>query len=514
MTTAVKEKAPPGWEPSVVKMKSDPSIDNPFALAYWMKDQGYNPGGSKKEGEAGDFHAAYEAFKAHETFEQYVDAYRGKESNAASSNGQLERPQKSHPATESSKFTFRTKLREAGAVNNDTREVPVIIIEEGMGNKVDKHFYTKEALSSAAPLWNGAKCYADHPSKTQEVDRPERSVRDIIGFFSESQYMEKDGRGQIRAILHINRGNAFNWAWDMLQEALDYGKKFPDQDYIGLSINADGISHPEENENNDIIHFVDSITHVVSADIVTQPAAGGKPLSSLREAGKKGGIPMHKEALMKAAEALKSHRAEVAKNKEDDSMYGPALDEIISQMSKLSDQGDGDGQEEAAPPPDKDGQLKDNPKADPKDEAPKPGDSVGKEVEAEAEAEGEAMGEEEMYAAEAEKYRTGKLNAGEKKLFEAWSNSRAAIRLIESEKMLTKKLSESGLAEAEVADLRLTLKGKPVAFVEKMIAARKSLMESIVGDRANGAGQRGAHGAPSTKLKEALVSNGIPMSKK
>ena len=52
MTNAVLEKAPAGWELSVVKMKSHPEIDNPYALANWMADQGYHPGGSKKEGEA------------------------------------------------------------------------------------------------------------------------------------------------------------------------------------------------------------------------------------------------------------------------------------------------------------------------------------------------------------------------------------------------------------------------------------------------------------------------------
>jgi hypothetical protein len=35
------EKAPEGWEGTVKAMKDEPEIDNPFALANWMKSKGY-----------------------------------------------------------------------------------------------------------------------------------------------------------------------------------------------------------------------------------------------------------------------------------------------------------------------------------------------------------------------------------------------------------------------------------------------------------------------------------------
>lgn len=35
--------APEGWEGPVKKMKKDDEVDNPFALAWWMKGQGYKP---------------------------------------------------------------------------------------------------------------------------------------------------------------------------------------------------------------------------------------------------------------------------------------------------------------------------------------------------------------------------------------------------------------------------------------------------------------------------------------
>jgi hypothetical protein len=48
-------KAPEGWEGTVKKMKKEPGIDNPFALAHWMESKGMEPGyteeGEKKESE-------------------------------------------------------------------------------------------------------------------------------------------------------------------------------------------------------------------------------------------------------------------------------------------------------------------------------------------------------------------------------------------------------------------------------------------------------------------------------
>jgi len=37
----VANVAPPGWEGTVRKMKHESGVNNPFALAWWMKDRGY-----------------------------------------------------------------------------------------------------------------------------------------------------------------------------------------------------------------------------------------------------------------------------------------------------------------------------------------------------------------------------------------------------------------------------------------------------------------------------------------
>jgi len=37
----IKEDAPKGWEGTVKAMKKEKDIDNPWALAHWMKNKGY-----------------------------------------------------------------------------------------------------------------------------------------------------------------------------------------------------------------------------------------------------------------------------------------------------------------------------------------------------------------------------------------------------------------------------------------------------------------------------------------
>ena len=37
----LQEKAPEGWEKTVKAMKDEPEIDNPHALANYMKNKGY-----------------------------------------------------------------------------------------------------------------------------------------------------------------------------------------------------------------------------------------------------------------------------------------------------------------------------------------------------------------------------------------------------------------------------------------------------------------------------------------
>jgi hypothetical protein len=43
LDAAIDGVAPPGWEYSIKKMKNESTIDNPFALAWFMKNHGAKP---------------------------------------------------------------------------------------------------------------------------------------------------------------------------------------------------------------------------------------------------------------------------------------------------------------------------------------------------------------------------------------------------------------------------------------------------------------------------------------
>ncbi len=106
--------------------------------------------------------------------------------------------------------------------------------------------YAKEAVKKAAPLYEGAKVYADH--------RDERSVNDVIGVIEGVQFSGEDG---LWATLKLNTGhkNYESYAW--------MADNMPGQ--FGLSHSA---SVEREAKGGDIT----AIVAVESVDLVTTPA--------------------------------------------------------------------------------------------------------------------------------------------------------------------------------------------------------------------------------------------------
>lgn len=196
-----------------------------------------------------------------------------------------------------------SKIREAGLDKKDGSTIfEVILIQEGMGNFNDAYYYAAEALESALPLFDGAKIYADHPSLVEEETRPERSVRDVLGYYAETKILQENDRANIAAKVKILAGESYDWARNLMREAVKYKEKFPDRELIGLSINAAGAS--EELSIDEVIGFapdgakpklieakeqgiesvrvVREITRAISCDLVTEAGAGGKILKLIQ----------------------------------------------------------------------------------------------------------------------------------------------------------------------------------------------------------------------------------------
>lgn len=181
-----------------------------------------------------------------------------------------------------------------------TTRYKVVLLEEGMGNFGASCYYSREALQSAIPIFEGRKIYADHPAESEAEERPERSVRDILGHFENIHVQEsKAGQAWLCGDVVVMGGESYQWARELMEHAVQYAKKFPDKEFVGLSINASGDSEampiddvirrgvpegamPKIQEAKDAgitqLTYVKLFKEAVSCDLVTEAGAGGKIL--------------------------------------------------------------------------------------------------------------------------------------------------------------------------------------------------------------------------------------------
>lgn len=235
---------------------------------------------------------------------------------------------------------FRTPLRvreAASAGGKSGSKFRVVLIEEGMGNLTDCFYYTRASLESAVELFEGKKSYIDHPDLMEEQIQPERSVADILGHFEDLRIEESEGGSALLcADFALVDGAAFDQYRAVLLHALEYSKKYTDQDFIGFSINAQGESEelpidefikatdlPESavpkvqkalQEGVDLIRRVDSFVSATSCDLVTEAGAGGR-VETLLEQERKRAMTVKTEKQQKEAQAAAAAAALAAKTK-------------------------------------------------------------------------------------------------------------------------------------------------------------------------------------------------------
>jgi len=147
--------------------------------------------------------------------------------------------------------------------------IPIKIIQPGWG---DSGYYAKEVLERDAGVYKtGTKMYWDHPKKSDEVERPERSLRDLAGVLvSDGKFLKDgpDGPG-IYADAKV-----FGPYQETLTELAPY---------IGISHRAFGHAKQGEAEGRKG-PIIDKIMGVESVDFVTTPGAGGKVLELFESA--------------------------------------------------------------------------------------------------------------------------------------------------------------------------------------------------------------------------------------
>ena len=171
------------------------------------------------------------------------------------------------------------ELREFGGIvvplieakTDDKGTIPVKIIDPGWGSS---GYYSREVLQQAvnARVYAaGLQMFWNHPSKTDEKDRPERDLRDLAGVLTEDAWWDEHGP---KGPGVYARAKVFSPYRDAVAEM---------GPYIGLSHYVWGESKTGEAEGKK----GDIITRIVAArsvDFVTVPGRGGAIAEAFRAA--------------------------------------------------------------------------------------------------------------------------------------------------------------------------------------------------------------------------------------
>lgn len=142
------------------------------------------------------------------------------------------------------------------------------LISPGWGSS---GYYSPEVLEAAgkAKVWpKGTHMYLDHPTRTEEYDRPERSVRDLAGALAEDAHWDS---GLQSLVAEADVFGAYRSTLDQMA------------DDIGVSIRAYAESEQgsAEGRNGTI---VTELVEGISADFVTHAGRGGKILQVIESA--------------------------------------------------------------------------------------------------------------------------------------------------------------------------------------------------------------------------------------
>jgi vacuolar-type H+-ATPase subunit D/Vma8 len=148
-------------------------------------------------------------------------------------------------------------FREDGALPNSGQRREIVIIEAGWGSS---GYYSEGVLGRDIPRIYppGTHMYLDHPTVTEEYERPERSVKDLVAVTLETPRMA--------GIAAVTVCEIFEH-WVPVIDAL--------AEHIGVSIRALGVAE-EGDAGGKHGEIVKSLTEGRSIDFVTMAGAGGQ----------------------------------------------------------------------------------------------------------------------------------------------------------------------------------------------------------------------------------------------
>jgi hypothetical protein len=168
------------------------------------------------------------------------------------------------------RLTVQATITEAAAAQaKSTGRMPVQFISPGWGSS---GYYSPDVIAEAAEtkfIPAGTHMYADHPTEAEEIDRPGRSIKDLMAVVVEDAHLSDDGAlvGEVDVVP----------AWRDLLETV--------RDHIGVSIRGsatDIVEGEAEGRRGRIIEGL--MAPCLSVDFVTKAGRGGKVLPVLESA--------------------------------------------------------------------------------------------------------------------------------------------------------------------------------------------------------------------------------------
>lgn len=172
-------------------------------------------------------------------------------------------------------------LREVAFQPDGDRQVVkgVLLLRAGPGNPHDRHWYSEACIHDAATsgIFEGTQCYLNHPSTFEEQTLPERSVKELAGWYSDvraATYTDPQLGETVGLYADFHPAIGRDDVISLVRTCADFASRYPRMAYAGLSINAVGPSVPDMIDGEQW-NVVDKIEAVESVDIVTRAGAGG-----------------------------------------------------------------------------------------------------------------------------------------------------------------------------------------------------------------------------------------------
>lgn len=160
------------------------------------------------------------------------------------------------------KITNFVALREAKILEESESRSRIAIDIISPGESANGRIYEAKMLSEAYHLYEGAKVYLNHPTKQESIQRPERDIRELVGYL---ESVKPDMAAELVILKHQDV------IMPLIKESIATGR-----DLIGLSHNVLADVSTAKGKGGRRKERVEAIRAVKSVDIVTEAAAGGK----------------------------------------------------------------------------------------------------------------------------------------------------------------------------------------------------------------------------------------------